>query len=168
MVGQDTETLEDVEKSMELMLRTVRHDKNINFAFTICTPFPGTRLYNNALEKGLIKNHLDFYEKFDPEKEISGLTVNLSAMSDEEVISMHKKLENAYKAEKDKLIGKHIKAIENFRYFSHRAYNKSNKILFDKLPDIFIFKAVKITYRKLYFLLQSSLDSIRLYLLGVK
>jgi anaerobic magnesium-protoporphyrin IX monomethyl ester cyclase len=168
MVGQYTETLDDVRQSMDLMLKTVRYDKNLNYAFTICTPFPGTKLYAIALEKGFINDHYDFYHRFDPDKEISGLSVNLSAMTDDEIIAMYKKLNEAYGEEKNKLIGGHINAVENLRYFSHRVNNKLNKILFDRLPESFIFKAIKITYKKLYFSFQAGLDTIRLYLLGVK
>ena len=51
MVGQYTETLEDVQKSIDLMLETLNYNKNVIYTFTITTPFPGTNLYGIALEK---------------------------------------------------------------------------------------------------------------------
>ena len=43
MVGQETETADDVNKSVALMLDAVRQNRHIQFAFTITTPFPGSK-----------------------------------------------------------------------------------------------------------------------------
>lgn len=168
MVGQHTETLDDVQKSINLMLETLKYDKNINYAFTITTPFPGTKLYNIALEKKIIKDHLDFYKKFDSEKEINGLSVNLSAMSDEEVVAMHKKIKTIYLHEKKKLIGKKVWIIEATRYFIYRVYKKIAKIIIDKLPEKYPFIIVKKIYHNSHNTTQLLLDKLRLYLLDIK
>lgn len=168
MVGQYTETLEDVQKSMDLMIETLKYDKNINYAFTICTPFPGTKLYDIALEKGLIKNHLDFYEKFKPAADIGRLSVNLSDMSDNEVITMRDKLEKSYMEEKKKLIGENVIAIEWLRYFVYRIYKKLNKMIINKLPNNYFSNIIKKIYEQSHNFFQLCLDKIRLYLLGLK
>lgn len=168
MVGQHTETIEDVQKSIDLMLETLRYDKNINFAFTITTPFPGTKLYDIALKTGLLKSHLDFYEKFNPATDISGLSVNLSAMSDEELIRMRNKLEKIYEQEKKRLIGKKVVAVEWFRYFTFRVYRKLDKIIINKLPDKYVFNKIRNIYHQCHNFIQLFLDNTRLYLLGVK
>ncbi len=168
MVGQYTETIEDVQKSMDLMLETLRYDKNINFAFTITTPFPGTKLYDIAMEKGLLKSHLDFYEKFNPATEISGLSVNLSAMSDEDVVKMHNQLKKTYQQEKNKLVGKKVTGVEWLRYFIFRVYRKLDKMIINKLPDKYFFNLIKKIYHQSHNLIQLCLDKIRLSLLGIK
>lgn len=168
MVGQYTETVEDVEQSINLMLQTLEYDKNVNYAFTITTPFPGTKLYNLALEKKLLKDHFDFYDKFDADKEINGLSVNLSAMTDEEVIEMHKKIKSIYLKKKREAIGIRVRMAEAARYFIYRVYNKIAKKLVDRLPDILPLTLIKKTYHKSHDLIQFLLDEWRLYLLGAK
>lgn len=168
MVGQYTETLEDVQKSIDLMLETVKYNKNINYAFTIATPFPGTKLYKIALEKKIIKNHYDFYKKFDADKEINGVSVNLSSMSDEEVVAMHKKIKTAYLREKKGSIGKKVVIVENVRYFIYRVYKKIDKIIIDKIPGRSPFSITKKIYHESHNAVQSLLDKLRLYLLDVK
>ena len=168
MVGQYTETLEDVQKSIDLMLETLAYDKNAFYAFTITTPFPGTQLYGIALEKKIIKDHLDFYKKFDSEKGIIGLSVNLSAMSNEEVIAMHKKIKSVYLKRKRELIGKKVVAVEVIRYFVYRVYNKIAKKLVDRLPEKQPFKLIKKIYHESHNAVQFLFDKLRLYLLDVK
>jgi len=168
MVGQYTETIDDVQKSMDLMLETLRHDKNINYAFTITTPFPGTKLYDIAMKKGLIKSHLDFYNKFKLATDISRLSVNLSAMSDNEVVEMRNKLEETYRQEKKKLIGKKVEIVERTRYFAFRVYRKLDKIIISKFPDNLIFNLIKKIYHKCHNYVQLLLDKLRLYLLDIK
>jgi len=46
------------------------------------TPYPGTELYNLALEKGLINNIEDFYENKHRNSDL--LTCNFTDMSDDE------------------------------------------------------------------------------------
>jgi radical SAM superfamily enzyme YgiQ (UPF0313 family) len=167
MVGQYTETLEDVEKSIDLMLKTLDYDKNINYAFTITTPFPGTELYDIALEKGLIKDHLDFYKKFDSEKEMNGLTVNLSAMNDEEVVAMHKKIKALYLERKRERVGQKALAVEYVRGFVFRIYNKIDKKIMEKLPKSFPFTLIKKVFEYCHDAIQILLDKLRLYLLDL-
>ncbi|MCX6701642.1 MAG: radical SAM protein [Candidatus Zambryskibacteria bacterium] len=168
MVGQYTETVEDVQKSIDLMLETLNYNKNVNYAFTICTPFPGTKLYNVALEKKLIKDDFDFYKKFDPDKEIGGLSVNLSAMNDKEVVVMHRKISDIYLQRKKDLIGRKVMLVEATRHFVYRVYNKITKTIIDKLPEKSVFILIKKLYHNSHNAIQFCLDRFRLYLLDVR
>jgi radical SAM superfamily enzyme YgiQ (UPF0313 family) len=168
MIGQYTETLDDVQKSIDLMLCAVKQNKNIIFSSTFCTPFPGTGLYDLALKEGKIKNHKDFYDKFDPNKEMGSLSVNLSAMSDSEAKQARKNFDDIYKKAKDESMGFWVKSVEKTRYFVYRVYNKLNKIIFSKLPDKNYFNLLKIIFTGCHNFLQSLLDKIRLRLLGLK
>jgi len=168
MVGQETETKEDVQKSIDIMLETLNCNKNVNYAFTITTPFPGTKLYNAALEKGILKDHFDFYKKFDKDKEINGISVNLSAMSDEEVVAMHKRIKEIYLHRKRELIGWRTRVVEGVRYFVYRVYNKIAKLFVEKLPDSQPFVFLKKAYHETHNGIQFLLDEFRIYLLDIK
>lgn len=101
MIGQLTETKEDVEASIKLMRDTVRSNPNIQYVFTLTTPFPGSPLYNHIFKKGYLKSDLEFYRKYFSGSEWNQV-VNLSAMSDREVMFMYKKICTAYAEEKSK------------------------------------------------------------------
>jgi len=102
MVGQLTETKEDVEASIKLMQESVRINPYIQYAFTITTPFPGSPLYDLIFEKGYLHNDEEFYNRYFSSGSEWNQVVNLSAMSDEEVIYMFKKIQSVYAAEKSK------------------------------------------------------------------
>ena len=164
-IGQLTETNEDVQKSMDLMLETLRYDKNINYAFTITTPFPGTELYDIALEKGLLKDHRDFYNRFNTaNRKLNTLTVNLSAMSDQEIKDWHARFQKTYSQEKKKLIGWNVWLVERLRIKLFRYYQKIDAF-FSGRPAL---KALKKPANKLHDYGQLTLDWLRLYFLGVK
>jgi radical SAM superfamily enzyme YgiQ (UPF0313 family) len=58
MIGNPTETLDDIHTTFEVMKYL-----NPDYAhITIFTPFPGTKIYFDGLEKGVIKN--DFWREF--------------------------------------------------------------------------------------------------------
>jgi radical SAM superfamily enzyme YgiQ (UPF0313 family) len=108
MVGQDSETKEDVEMSIQLMLESVRDNPNISFAFSITTPFPGSPLYYEIFRRGLLKTEQDYYDRYffgDVQKGEWRQVVNMSAMSDKEVIQMHRKITTLYRIEKIRRLG---------------------------------------------------------------
>ena len=65
MIGNPTETLEDINETFRVM-------KNLNpdyLHMTILSPFPGTKIYFDGLEKGIIQK--DYWREF-AEKPIRG------------------------------------------------------------------------------------------------
>jgi radical SAM superfamily enzyme YgiQ (UPF0313 family) len=62
MLGQYTETVEDVEASIDLMRDTVRENPLINYAFTVTTPFPGSKLYDLIMQHGYLRDDQHFYD----------------------------------------------------------------------------------------------------------
>jgi len=100
MVGQYTETEEDVEQSIALMRDSVRQDPNIQYAFTVTTPFPGSRLHSLIFEKGLLRDEKEFYDRYFAGPGEWNYVVNLSDMTDEKLIEMYEKIITAYEEEK--------------------------------------------------------------------
>ena len=115
MVGNLDETREDVEMSRALMLDLVRENKNLAMNFSITTPFPGTDIYTAALERGLIRDHRDFYDRFRHGRDMTGLTVNLSQMGDDEVQAMRDSLEADFQRTQSELRGPAVTRIERRR-----------------------------------------------------
>jgi anaerobic magnesium-protoporphyrin IX monomethyl ester cyclase len=101
MVGQLTETKEDVEASIKLMRDSIRSNPSIQYGFSITTPFPGSPLYGLIFEKGYLQSDLEFYRRYFAGSEWNQV-VNLSAMNDQEVMYMYKKITVAYAEEKSK------------------------------------------------------------------
>jgi hypothetical protein len=93
---------------MILMRRAVIDNPLINFNFTICTPFPGSKLYNLIFEKGLMKTEEEYYDKYFYGKYRVGewnQIVNLSDMKDDEVIEMYNRIWSEYKKVKREELG---------------------------------------------------------------
>lgn len=102
MVGQYTETLDDAAASIALMKRAVQRDPFIDFAFTLATPFPGSQLYNHIFEQGILKNDQEFYDRYFSSAGDFKQVVNLSSMSDIEVMAAYSELNRVYFEEKQK------------------------------------------------------------------
>lgn len=120
MVGQHTETKEDVEASIRLMSESLRSNPAINYSFTIMTPFPGSPLYNHALETGQFRDHQDFYDRYFYGSSEFGKTVgnfkqvvNLSAMSHKEVYDMHQKILRLYEGQRPRHYKRKIITLHN-------------------------------------------------------
>jgi len=167
MVGQLSETVEDVEKSMALIIESVRYDKNIQYAFTITTPFPGSELYDIAFQKGILKDHKDFFERFDPRRQMFKVSVNLSNMSDTEVEAIRTKLDMTFRREKEKAICRKVVMVETSRRRLARIDGEFRKKIFSRLPDEGVVRNFLRLYEWLYDKAQSLLDKWRLRLLGI-
>jgi anaerobic magnesium-protoporphyrin IX monomethyl ester cyclase len=115
MVGQSTETKEDVEASIDVMRKSVRSNPNIEYAFTIATPFPGSELYNHIFEKDYLRNDEQFYNLYFASSNEWQQVVNLSAMSDEEVITMYNKIRKVYRQEKSNALGRKVLMIRKLQ-----------------------------------------------------
>lgn len=159
MVGQYTETNKDIEKTFEFMKKAVKTNPLISFAFTITTPFPGSLLYDLIFAKKLLKNDEDFYYRY-----IAGKVgpwnqvINMSAMSDYEVIRLRNELEKSYNEERLKALGQ-----ERFDKIT-RICNKQRRI-----AEVFESKTKKEKKRKeaVYSEEQLELENEKLSLMGV-
>jgi anaerobic magnesium-protoporphyrin IX monomethyl ester cyclase len=167
MVGQLTETKEDVEKSMALMIESVRQDRFIQYAFTITTPFPGSELYDIALKRGLLKNDLDFFDRFDPVKQFSEIAVNFSEMNDGEIRHYRKQLEVVFRRESGRQKGWFVKAIEFIRKVLGMLDSHLRMTLFPVLPSNRIGRVFFKSYFRVYDAVQVGLDNLRLKLLRI-
>jgi radical SAM superfamily enzyme YgiQ (UPF0313 family) len=110
MVGQYSETKEDVEMSISLVQESVRSDPNIQYAFCLCTPFPGSRLHDQVFEEGRLRDEKEFYDLYFHNQSNAAAfhsgdfnqVVNMSAMSAQEVQEMFAKISRAYAEAKRK------------------------------------------------------------------
>lgn len=168
MVGQVSETIEDAEKSLALMIETVRNDQNVQYAFPITTPFPGSELYNCALEKGLLKDHRDFFEQYDPDRGMSKVIANQSNMTDEEIYAMQRKMIILFGREKWNITGRKVFLVERTRGFLARVDRGLGRFVFRRLPQYSAITVWLRLYRWLYENGQIFLDRLRLRLLGVE
>ena len=110
MFGQISETREDAEASIKLMHELCSIHKHIQISSTVATPFPGTALYDHALANGLIRDHYDFYDRFNAFDKVS---VNLSSMSDTELIGMKEAFDRAYQDARQRSTGRATALVES-------------------------------------------------------
>lgn len=120
--GNIAETREILQSGVEFLLK---YDQHINLrTIRPVTPYPGSPLYYYAIEKGLLKDCADFYEKKHLNSDL--LTVNFTDMSDEEVhgalFEANKKLikryfEQKYDATMAEAEGLYLNHDANFRGF---------------------------------------------------
>lgn len=167
MVGQLSETLEDVESSIALVRDTVRNDKNIEYAFTITTPFPGSPLYSLAVEKGYIHDHLDFYNRYQFNQRDFQLVVNFSEMTDEKVVGMYKKISKIYEEEKLNMLGPIVVKVESIRAYLHYGDIFLHRLVWSKFPLKGIIIILYKMYQFIYEYVQKKLDKLRFRLLGI-
>jgi radical SAM superfamily enzyme YgiQ (UPF0313 family) len=168
MVGQLDERPEDIQKSIDLMLETLRYDKNINYFFTVCTPFPGSDLYRICFEKGILKTHYDFFKRFNQHGNFTDITVNLTKMSDQELMEWYKKLKMAYRLEKRKAVGPRVFKIEQLMTRANRLDGRLKNKYLNKLTGNFFGELINKIYNFFYNLMQICFEKVRLYLLGIK
>lgn len=125
MIGQHTETLEDVEATLDLVRKTLAIDPDIEYTFSIMTPFPGSSLYSLAKKQGLLKDDRQFYDEYFKGGGIFDwrLIANLSAMTDQQVFDGFNRLQQEYDAIKAAAFGIRLrricflkKAIGQFNY----------------------------------------------------
>jgi radical SAM superfamily enzyme YgiQ (UPF0313 family) len=158
MVGQHTETKEDVEASIELMRKSVRSNPNIQYAFTITTPFPGSQLYNLIFEKGYLQDHQEFYDKYFSTPGVWDHVVNLSDMSDHEVMRMYKKIINTYQEEKARALGRAVVGIEYLKVMLGKANRKLNNRIFAGFQKNRFLSSISKSYNSIYYSTQLRLE----------
>ena len=113
MIGQHTETLDDFEATLYLMRKTLAIDPDIEYTFSIMTPFPGSPLYTLAKEQGLIKDDQEFYDKYFEGGGIFDwrLIANLSAMTDRQIFDGFARMQQEYDKLKDAAFGRRLRRI---------------------------------------------------------
>lgn len=173
MVGQYTETVEDVEASIALMRESVRSNRNIQYAFTITTPFPGSQLYNLIFEKGYLRDDKEFYDLYFQSPGSFKYVVNLSSMSDEELVAMHNKIQNAYREEKSRAIKPGVTIIEYLMRGVGVMHERLDRRILSKIRKSSVLSRSGCVYlldklqQWLYEFVQIRLDSFRLRLRGI-
>lgn len=90
MVGNPTETKEDIKKTIQLM-KEIKPDFGL---VSIVTPFPGTELYQMAIEK--VGKNTKILEKAHHVVTSDRPIVNLSNISDRELINAKKRVQNSF------------------------------------------------------------------------
>jgi len=166
MVGQHTETKEDVMSSIALMQESVRNNPNIQYAFTVTTPFPGSKLYKMIFDKGYLKDDQEFYSLYFSSPGEWKQIVNLSEMDDAEVFEMYQKLCQAYEVEKAKVADSKVaQKIENFQSKICRAENRVIKPIWSRLSAHYSLN--QSAYDSAYEFLQGKLDKLRLKYRGI-
>ena len=168
MVGQHTETREDVEKSISLMKESVRSNPNIQYAFTIATPFPGSKLYDLAFQKGIFQNHKDFYDRYfsAPGGDFK-LVANLSEMSDGEVFSLYNRICQVYKNEKAMALGPRVINLEKLQRIFGRLNHIFRRIIIPKFPNLELLSTALKTYDSVYESMLQKMEMKRLRLSGI-
>lgn len=164
MVGQLTETAAENDESIALMIDSVRENKNIQYAFTITTPFPGSELYKVAFEKGLLKSHRDFFDCFSLADQMGAVSVNLSAMSDAELIERRDRAYRLFLEEKKKLCGDLYLYLEKTRAFAARVKSAYDRKLSPRVGS----KLADGVVDRLHCGFQALVDRARLRALGLK
>jgi len=167
MVGQFDETKDDVEASIRLMLESVRDNPNIQYAFTITTPFPGSPLYQHIMKNGLLRGDEEFFKKYFSGHSGWNMVVNLSRMSDEEVWNMYNKITVLYCKEQKKVMSQSVKVISIIR----KVWRRFNQLVESRFIP-WLFKQGKFGIAlKVYRLIQDTisywLENIELKLRGI-
>jgi radical SAM superfamily enzyme YgiQ (UPF0313 family) len=85
LIGFPGETKETVEETIEFCKQNHIHPW---IEFTMCTPLPGSAVYAEAVEKGLIKDTVAFLKELDGRFK---LIVNMTELSDDELIRLKEK-----------------------------------------------------------------------------
>lgn len=115
MIGSPTETREDIKKSIKLAKKI-----NPNFVHaTILTPYPATKLYYWALEKGVIKT--DYWREFarQPEKRMTTQYWEEN-FSRQELVNLLEKFYRAFYG-RASYIAKNLLKIKSFNEFKKKA-----------------------------------------------
>lgn len=115
-MGQPGETKEEIDKTIELMLRHT--DEYTTPSVTITTPYPGSHLYEYALKNGELQGPEDFYNRY---RSVCDLSVNFSALSDSKLMEIYHRaaqmlIKKKWKALKKRL-GRIKFYIKLFKYY---------------------------------------------------
>jgi radical SAM superfamily enzyme YgiQ (UPF0313 family) len=82
ILGFPGETEETIRETIEFCKRNILPI----YAFTLCCPLPGTRIYQLCLQNGRIRDEAVFWERL--EAPLTELIINLTDFSDEELLRL--------------------------------------------------------------------------------
>jgi radical SAM superfamily enzyme YgiQ (UPF0313 family) len=167
MVGQFDETRDDVEASIRLMLESVRDNPNIQYAFTVTTPFPGSPLYDYIMKNGLLQGDEEFFNRYFSGRSEWNQVVNLSQMSDEEVWNMNSKLTFLYYQERKKSLGRSVSGVLELRRYWNGFNRLAENKLVSRLPKQGKLETVTKAYRMTRDIISHRLEDIELKFRGV-
>lgn len=159
-VGQIDETLDDAYQSLQLMKESMDYDKHIAYAHVITTPYPGSELYEIAMEKRLIKSHLDFFNLHDPDVPLGSVTINMSAMSDADITNIRKEMADVYWEKKHDSMNKSARFVVASRLFLRSVKNKIDSKVFDPASEVRAIQCIKMGCDYFYNSVQGILDNI--------
>jgi radical SAM superfamily enzyme YgiQ (UPF0313 family) len=168
MVGQFDETIEDVEASIRLMVESVQDNPNIQYAFTVTTPFPGSPLYDHIMKNGLLQNDHEFFKKYFSAKGEWNMVVNLSRMSDDQVWDMHRKIVRLYDAEQKKAMSHLVRVFSMMRQFWCRLNRAIEKRVMAPLLKRGKWLIIPRAYRVIRDAVSFTFENIELKLKGLK
>jgi anaerobic magnesium-protoporphyrin IX monomethyl ester cyclase len=171
MVGQYTETREDVEASISLMQQSVRNNPNVLYHFMITTPFPGSELYNILKKNGYIRNDQEFYDAYFSRVTANNKwtqVFNLSAMTEQEVLSVYALINKSYAREKRKHLNPLALGIEAVVPKLGGLNDVINHKFFSNVPERSVRRSVRNAYAAVFDHTMIALDRTRLRLRGLQ
>jgi len=166
MVGQVDETMDDINESLKLMRQSVRENPNIQYSFTIMTPFPGSPVYRHIMTNGLLKDDKEFYDKYFSRGSTWNLVVNLSQLSDNEVLAVHAKMESVYRQEQANSMGRALRNLTSIRKTVSRLDKLVENRVIHRIPRKGIGARILSLYSWVRNLVYSGLEDIDLMLRG--
>lgn len=137
MVGQHTESRQDVELTWAFIEEALKIDPTIEFTFSIMTPFPGSPLYAQVMRDGILSGDQMFYDRYFSESKGDfdwRLICNLSAMSDEEVLDSYRWLNRRFEEEKRRIYGRSRLFPVQIRKRIGQLESRGNRYLLRHLP----------------------------------
>lgn len=125
LFGNIGDTIETLNKGVEFLLK---YDNGAQMrTIRPVTPYPGSPLYYYAIEKGLIINCADFYEKKHINSDL--MSINFTQLSDEEfynaLFEANKKLLDHYFSRRNRLIVDQAKNLYFLRNASFRGFRQT-------------------------------------------
>ncbi len=174
IIGHLSETREDVEATIKLVKKMIKICPNIQLAFCISTPFPGSEIFKILFQKGFIKDHDEYFNRYKEKKSIWAIRsvwniiVNLTEMSDDELYRMRWKAYFTYLLYKIRYLGIMVIIIEGLKLCMGIINRIVQKVLINPLKKVSPLKGLSYTYERVYGLLQQKLEHVALRLRNIK
>lgn len=129
MIGYPGETPDTIEKSVDFCKKNL-----LKTTFYICVATPRTRIYSDCIEKGIIQDQEKYIDSISRIGDASQLNINMTEMSDDELLRYKKDAENA---------------INRFNLSNHMRYYGAVKGVLEIIKALFLF--IRRKYKRCYF-----------------